>query len=521
MTSFANIVIRSLQPAEINSNPQLHIKQRIANILRIIDNDFWDIVDSIPDQNLYMVHYSDIANLDLYGFLRGTIIDVKAGIVVRRGIGYTPTITTDRLVLNDDILEMKDEREVVHSLKKFMIARGFEATTISTFKHNSKVYHSTNKRIDSSKSRWGGSKPFTELYYDVGGLSDDELFNPETVNSPFVYESLIVHPSLLNVTKLPVGVGFTVSLGVKTMWTLQNTPYLGTTPLDFIIRPIIGTDKLPLNPKTPVVYTPTNIDIKTANEHLTYGFYDPQDYSNIDPRLTPGEFVIVYSLNNNDEVVKTYKVQSNSYAWRSGMRSNDPNIKHRLYQLSSSSNDLTGTNQDLFLQDFVQQFPVMESYDIKQLQTMTDTPIIVYPQMHNFLTGDYRSYLDNEDKRFYNIFLCLFSSIPLHLQKEYLILYDEFIESRNQVIIWIQKLASELPLDDEKYYRINNIIMEAKKQAKYKAIQIKNGYIPKKLFDELVNKTINTFVHRERGESLYKIVKLMKSIKLGEEIKNE
>jgi len=513
MSSFANIVMKSLPQTEVkSSNPNFDIKQRLANILKISNNDAWEIVDSIPDQNLYMVHYSDTADLDIYGYLRGTIIDIKAGIIIRKGIGYTPTVTTDQLTLKGEILELIDEREIVHTLKKFMITRGFEATTISIFKHNSKVYHSTNKRIDSSKSKWGGSATFLELYYEVGGLAPEELFSLETVNSPFIYETLIVHKSLLNVTKLQVGVGFLVSLGVKTMWTLQNTPYSQTTtPNDFIIKSIIGTDKLPLNPKVPVVYTPTNIDIKTSNDHLIYGFYDQQDYSTIDQRLAPGEFVIVYSLNDADEVIKTYKVQSSSYAWRWNIRNNDPNIKHRLYQLSSSSNNIVGTDQNLFLEDFVEQFPVMEPYEIKQLQAMTDTPIIAYPQTHNFLTGDFSGYLDTEDKRFYNIFLCLFIAIPLHLQKECLTFYDEFIKSRTDVIDWLKKLSADGVVDNDEYYRVNNIIVEAKKQAKFKSGR--NGYLPKDVFQGLVNAIITTFIHRERGESLYKLVKLMKNEK--------
>jgi hypothetical protein len=516
MTSFANIVAKSLPVGEIKvNNSGLDIKQKVANILGISNNDQWEIVDSIPDEGLYMIHYSETSNLELYGNLRGTIVDVKVGIIIRKGIGYTPTVTLDELKLKEDtFLELIDENEKVHILNNFMITRGFEDTTISAFKHNGKVYHSTNKRIDSSKSKWGGSKTFKELYYEVGGLQPEELFHPQTVNSPFVYEFLIVHPSLLNVSKIPVGTGFIVSLGVKTMWDLQNTPYRESTnpKIDFIIKSIPGTDKLPLNPEIPVVYTPTNIDLATANAHLQYGFYDPQDYTNIDHRLVPGEFVIIYSLNGANEVIRTYKVQSNSYAWRWNTRSNDPNIKHRLYQLSSLANGIPGTDPELLYESFVEMFPVMEPYEIKELKEMIkDSPIIVYPQMQNFVQGDYSTYLDNSQKRFYNIFLCLFASIPLHLQSECLELYDEFIQARHELIGWLRDIAKAESLpEDEKYYRVKNIIIEARKQARFKLSAPKSPQGGRKSFPNMVNIIIYNFIHRERGDSLYKLVKLMR-----------
>ena len=535
MTSFANIVIKSLPEAELKAyHPQFEIRQLIANILSIPSNNSWEIVDSVPTENLYMIHYTEHADITIYGKYRGTIVDTKVGRIIRKGIGYTPTATVDELILNhNNYLEFIDENEKVHILDKFMITRGFEATNISTFKHNNKVYHATNKRIDSSKSRWGGSRTFTELYYEVGGLADNELFDEQTIYSPFVYETLLVHPSLLQVTKLPVGSGFIVSLGVKIMWDQKNTPYPDTTnpQKDFIIKTIVGTDKLPLNPTVPVVYTPVNIDLETANKHLKYGFYDQQDYKDVDIRLTPGEFVIIYSVDDSGEIIKTYKVQSTSYSWRWNTRNNDQNIRHRLYQLSSSVNEIIGTDPESFISDFVDIFPVMTPHSIKDLENMIqDSPIIVYPQSHNYLDGDYSKLLLNDadkkngvEKRFYNIFLCLFAAIPLYMQKDYLGNYDEFIKSRYNLIAWLKNFAikGNIP-DTDDYRRVRDIITVAKKQANYMKSQPRRADVPNMTFIQSVNRTIYNFIHKERGESLYKLVKLMNNEKIvGEKLVNE
>ena len=533
--TYANIVIKTLPTQESKVDEIAEdVKSQIAKILQIPNNDQWELCDSIPEESLYMIHYTDIANPEIYGKYRGTIVDTKAGIVIRKGLGYTSTVTLDQLPINDQkqYLELTDELNNVHLLDKIMITRGFEATHISVFKHNSKVYHSTNKRINSSKARWGGSKTFLELYYEVGGPLDDYLFDPQTVNSPFVYDFLIVHESLLNVTKLPVGVGFIVSLGVKTMWDQKNNPYPDTTNLskDFIIATIEGTDKLPLNPKTPVIYTPSTINIETANAHLKYGFYDIQDYNNLDQRLTPGEFVIIYNLDSENNIAKTFKVQSTSYAWRWNVRNNDPNVKHRLYQLSSQANGINGTDLELLIEGFVGEFPVMDKYDDyfcnfndyinNKLQgEIIESPLIVYPQRFNYLNTDYSKMLETKEQRFQNIFLCLLMSIPLHLQKEYLGYYNQFQNDRYNVISWLKDFAikGNIPVD-ETYYRVRNIIQEAKKQAKYQK-SLPQQSTKNINFTSLVNKIIYTFIHRERGDSLYRLIKLMNSENIGDEEK--
>ena len=108
MTSFANIVIKSLPENELKvSYPQFETRQQIANILQISDNDSWEIVDSVPTEFLYMVHYTENADLEIYGKFRGTIVDVKAGVVIRKGIGYTPTVTSDELILKKSIELLK------------------------------------------------------------------------------------------------------------------------------------------------------------------------------------------------------------------------------------------------------------------------------------------------------------------------------------------------------------------------------------------------------------------------------
>src|SRR6185312_8048761 len=98
MSTFANIVIKSLPESELKAlHPQFETRQIISQVLQITNNDSWEIVDSIEEKSLYMVHYTDVADLSIYGQFRGTIVDTKANAVIRKGIGYTPTITTDQL----------------------------------------------------------------------------------------------------------------------------------------------------------------------------------------------------------------------------------------------------------------------------------------------------------------------------------------------------------------------------------------------------------------------------------------
>lgn len=189
----------------------------ISAILDIENSAAWEVISSDPDQHLYMVHHKPEADLSKYGNIRGIVVDTNAKTVVCRSYGYTPTVISNELKPVDNELILTDEMGFNHTLntEKCLFKTGFEGTLINVFKHNGVVYRTTRKRLDAGKSRWGNSKTFMEMYWSLGGPTDEMLFDPESKFSPYVHSFIIVHPDVLIVSKDNIGEGYLVYLGVK------------------------------------------------------------------------------------------------------------------------------------------------------------------------------------------------------------------------------------------------------------------------------------------------------------------
>jgi hypothetical protein len=501
-----------------NSTISEDIKSKIAKILEVPNDRNWKIQDSIEEEHLYLVHYTEIADMKIYGHLNGIIVDTKNETIVCKGRGYIPTVINNNLVLNENKeLILRDENKELHLITNFTIQRGFESTGIYKFKHNGKVYTSTGKSIDASKSHWGKSKTFTQIYNELNGPVDDHLFNHAVQYSPDVHEFLLVHPDILNVTKLPVQSGFLIYLGFKPVWHPQSILYHGYDPhVHEDVLPVIGTTKIPLNVTEPVIYTPVDITLEEANHHLQYGFWKAQDLSKIDERLYPGEFILIYSYDEDGILKETIKVQSESYKWRLDTRNQDANLKHRFFELVSTSYKWhkNAEMNDIY-NEFINTFPIMSVIEISKLEEMLkDGPIVIYPQTENYTTGKYINMCNKIELRFYNIFLCFLMCVPLYQQKYVLFLYNEFFKERGDLIHWIKEVArknakNKIELTDDKYKRLNNIIYEAQKQANYNVHNPHSIHSEGRSFYDMFSKNVFSFITKERGDSLYKLVKLM------------
>lgn len=528
--SYSEILIRSLpngpsKDSAVTIEKKQDIRILISEILKIPnDPRNWVVQDEIPEQNLYLIHYSQTADLNVYGNLRGLIVDTELKSIVCRGRCYTPIVTSDHLVLNQqNQLVLVDENKQVHTISKFSIERGYEATTLNVWKHNGKVYHSTNKTIDASKSHWGKSKTFLQIYRELGGPADEELFNPGLTHSRFVHEFLIVHPDLLNVTKLPIGEGFIVYINAKVMWDLENPNFQTVVNkiFDFEPKGVKGSPDLLMNSKTPFIHTPTQITLEQANDHLKYGFYREQDLSKIDPRLTPGEFIIVYSFDAAGKIEKIVKVQSTAYAWRSGVRNQNPNLKQRLFMLVNDSYKEKTDHPEESYDRFLAKYPLIAPKELSLvMDILSKGPIIIFPQDKDYTKDKYPDMIQKTEQKFYNIFLCFFMAVPLNFQEYVLNLYNEFINDRNEVMEWLKEL-SKINYDtvsDPLFYRANNIITEARRQASY-TMKNPTQYSQGHSFYYIFSKNIYSFIMRERGNTLYQLVKLMH--KYREEEKNK
>jgi hypothetical protein len=204
------------------------VRAEIASILKIdVDRSQWEVTDSIPEKGLYMVHYTDGADMTKYGHVRGTVIDVERKYVVAKSFGFSPIATISSLAASaGGDLVVKDDTGNCHDFKagNYSLRRGFEGVILRIFKHDGVVYTATHRRLNIEKSRWGNSTPFIQMYKDLKGPEPDSLFDKSKAFSPYCWVFIITHPELLVGTKQNVGPGYVVLLGVETMFDATTKP---------------------------------------------------------------------------------------------------------------------------------------------------------------------------------------------------------------------------------------------------------------------------------------------------------
>jgi hypothetical protein len=533
------------------SNDELKI---ISEVIGIENSAAWDIVSSDPEHNLYMVHHKPEANLAEYGQIRGVVVDTLAKTVVCRSYGYAPIVETDKITIQEGDMKVHlvDELGYEHVMdpSRMHVKTGFEGTLLHVFKHDGKVYHSTRKRLDPSRSRWGHSITFMEMYWKLGGPKDDELFDPTTYYSPYCHTFIMVHPDVLVASKDNVGEGYLVYLGPKQMWSLnyKECPYKqkqedgslfpGVTQEEFDNdpRPNAGWIDPALHvPETVsdmseattyeagrTIFSPHNLSFEEANRHLMFGFYDPfEGYTELDKRMLPGEFVVIHYTDEKGAVVGMVRVQSTAYNWRLEMRDNNPNLLHRFFQLLNGSYIQYNTEDGQ--RRYNSLYPVFTPYAKESVQTRikNDGPFVVWPQDPNFQVGDY---LFTREGRMYNIWLAFLNDVPLHSQYEVSHYLDYLYNNRNEVIGWLRQLESRGHLDPTVISsRAINIIETSRRFARDAVKQGRNVTADGKRLStkQLIRRNIRNLIMKEEGSSLYRLVKEMNRWKKDMELERQ
>jgi len=474
-------------------------KQAIAPLLKLDPNGPWDIV-SETETGLSMVHHKNDCDMDIYGALRGVVVDMNKGNVVCYSYPHSPKFVTSHLKLENGKVKLSDN--IVLDIEKIKIKPGFEGPLIHVFKHGGKVYRSTRKRFDPSKSRWGNSKTFEEIYWELQGPSDEVLFDSDKDYSPYCHTFIMVHPDMLVCTKYNIGDGYLVYLGPKQMYSIENCPY-PVEQVDDTLR-VPNTTSSEFQNEEKKVYSPELMSLETANKHLTFGFYEEfPGYEHLDSRLLPSEFVIIENCETGD----MYRIESPGYNWRSSMRNNNPNLLHRFHELLDNAY-LKNTKEDAL--KYKTTFPVLTFFDTESLEkTVENSPIIVWPQN----TETELKAPTTRDTKLYNIWQCFLVSVPLCRQKEVVNYYSNLNSRRNEIVEWLDTLSRTENLDLETFSkRVQDILVKTKLFAKNRVKKGENiDYKTRevKSLEALTRDNIKNFISKELGSSLYRILKEM------------
>jgi hypothetical protein len=165
--------------------------------------------------NLELYHYDyHVNDGDFEKNVRGWIYDKEAKRLVAKGLAQFKVIITDAVTENDGKL----------------FYEGYEGVVVRVYRNKGTTYISTNKKIDCSKSRWGKSKYFKDMYLSLGGkmgtLFVSETFEESEIpdTSPFCYLFLVVHPDLALVSKQDIGEGKIIYIDTFKMWDTDKEP---------------------------------------------------------------------------------------------------------------------------------------------------------------------------------------------------------------------------------------------------------------------------------------------------------
>lgn len=447
---------------------RMQIKDKVSTILNVPNVEDWDIIDAIPEANLYLVHYNERANLKVYGELRGIIVDTLNEHVVCRSYPHTPIAVMDEVKLVNDILTIQDETGTVYQIEKknMQIKRGYEGTLIRIFKHNNQIYFSTRKKINCVHSKWGNSITFYDMYNELVDANPSDFFDKDDPSPPITHLFVLVHPDVQHVSKADLSDGgFSIYLGGKLVRDVDDEKkYQKYLNID-----IFSTNKEEM------------IDIKEANNFLAYGFHADVKLSS-DKRLNPGEFIMIYNVVDN-AVVNTIKVHSSGYNWRTFVRNNNSNICHQFYKLFNYLRPSETLDQMFPLIPFVS-----ENY-ISQL--LDKHPLIMWPASQK---GDV-------SRGVYRIWASMLLSVPLHKQSLAFNLMRDYQRDKLALKEYVQGMLDYEDIETKDISENLKAIVYQIRNAKYS--------LTENLYDQMVRYTVKR-IDTMRGHNLYGLIRDMK-----------
>ena len=430
-----------------------------APALGVAPSRKWNCIDQ--NDNLQLFHYNPEATPQgEVAKVRGLVYDPKDKVLVARSYSATPTVYTTSITPDSEgNLSFTDTDGGEHTLPQdgFYFKLGFEGTIMRVYKHAGKVYHSSHKRLDTSRSHWGNSPTFESIYHELGGPADQVLFDPSKDYSPHCHIFLMVHPKLLLSSLQDVGSGYLVYLGAIKMWENKYEE----DKVDSELRTFETVNQLPskIDGSDKFILSPPEITLEQANEHLEKGWYGQG-----------GEFVIVYSREHKEgEMPRLFKFASPQYEKRLSVRNNDPSIYHRFVELSSQA---SGMNRDLFRSVYSapEKTTLLERYDI----------VLEHYIKH----------------------------LPLNMREEATGFVARFVQDRKDLGYWLTGLAC----NNMQYASLSGY-----KKVPQRIFALINPYLRQRKSIKVVNHEINTALIYEPGVSIYKMLRFMKTWKHHQE----
>lgn len=488
------------------------IKQKIKSLLGFTTDEGWVIYDTDLKNHLVLIRYDDAKPTPTFIGFNGDVIDYDKEIYVCHSLPYASKVVTDKLPLDQDVVELTDEFGVVHSLDQtkghLTVTPGFEGVVIRIFKYNNVIYYSTNRKLDSTKSKWGGdSETFKKMYHELGGIDPDFLFDKETISSPISYCFMIVHPSLQMSSSHNIGNGFILGLTSSCSWSLdeancpfyydgfdekyKNRPYGGKLPVEVEMKlpeppSLHAGDMKVVNPKQPFAVGAFG-SLSVVNPFLSVGMDHKQ--FNL-PKEYKGEFVIINYFKSEGMLEKCFRVVSPGYEKRLEMRGKVPNVAtvliERLQQAHLSSQEPEDRAIELFKEKYFD-LPIITN--LSTIKEMAKEHFITNFHVEGSMPVTYKHFFHRCHLIFQNMLLV---SSPCH-QSLLIRVFDNFLESYDILTTALYSTPHITPFV-QKLYR-NNVTRALKaEEEKIRKDMAKRGIIGQPRVREERKKTICRFI---------------------------
>jgi len=478
----------------MQANLNSEIRNKVAKVLSIHEDPSWTIEVS---ENLCLVS-SKKEVIPRYPDIRGCVVDLNVEKVVVPCYGRITSVLTPMINFDQGKMTIEDtEGESVElDQNDVRFSYGFEGPVLRLYKNNGKIYCSTNRRLDCTKSRWGTKKTFLEMFKELGGENIiEKAFNEKKYSSHFL-TFIVVHPDMLLCTKQNVGEGYLVFLGSQRCLYPEDCPY----PLDEVDwttysslknkydAPFITTDMFESAISCKLPYCPSSLTLDEVNRHLLMGY--GSKHSN-DIRTGSGEFIIAYvSQNKSYSQERLFRFVSPAYDHRSKMRNEDPNLLHQFYCLSSEAH--------LSDAEYEMKYPWLEYEEMKKDEAE-------YGKIMFWNRGK-RAVAPDWQKKFRNLWKHFVLSVPLHRQKEVFGYYKQFFLNRDILCEWLCSFFGE---DGIKSTPTEVLSTRATKLMQL-ALDYERKHNPKAdltLSKKNLEKNMRYLLSNERGTSLYMLWK--------------
>jgi hypothetical protein len=224
-----------------------------------------------------------------------------------------------------------------------------------------------------------------------------------------------------------------------------------------------------------------------------------------------GESVILYRK-VDEVIVDVIKVHSKSYEWRSNMRGGNPNINNQFYaKLNMVYGDINEESEWKRFKSNLILFPLYSTDDLKNLFHEGKGILLIGIDQEFKPT---KETYNTRQSRIHLFWINYLLSLPVSLQEAALELLDNFINDRNNLVKWLCTLEENVSNISEPEYckyivRVINFSRKSAKEA------VKNGTNVSQKgkvlnYKEMVRCKINSLINKERGTSLYAMIREMK-----------